>query len=278
MADAVSMRKIISNFLENYPPASHIDIDAIVSSGKLNVYIPRVKLYCDNDECTGIRIFEPSTVGVSLYEAEKFKTEFLEYKCRNCENKLKLYAIFIIKKTEDEVRIFKLGELPAFGPKIPSQLLDLLNDDVDLFQKGSNCENQGQGIGAFSYYRRVLDNQKNKLIDELIRVAQSIGAETDFIQSLEEARKETGFSSSVKKIKKVIQDGFKLNGENPLSMLNTALSRGLHARTDEECLEVAKDIRIIFQHLATKLNELSTDDNELKDAIKNIKKFSQTDS
>jgi hypothetical protein len=37
---------------------------------------------------------------------------------------------------------------------------------------GRRAENQGMGIGAFAYYRRVVENQKNRIIAEIKRVAE----------------------------------------------------------------------------------------------------------
>ena len=36
--------------------------------------------------------------------------------------------------------------------------------------KGRRCGNLGLGIGAFVYYRRVVENQKSRILDEIIKV------------------------------------------------------------------------------------------------------------
>ena len=53
------------------------------------------------------------------------------------------------------------------------------------------------GIGAYSYYRRDIENQKNRLLDAIIRVAQKIGASQDMLDDLNKAKEETQFTKAV---------------------------------------------------------------------------------
>ena len=47
------------------------------------------------------------------------------------------------------------------------------------------------GIGAFVYYRRVIESQKNRIFDELIRVINKISPQDEVLADLEAAKKET---------------------------------------------------------------------------------------
>ena len=53
-----------------------------------------------------------------------------------------------------------------------------------MFMQGRRCENQGFGIGAFAYYRRVVENQKNRILERIIKVSEKIGAPEDSINTL----------------------------------------------------------------------------------------------
>src|SRR5215203_6012781 len=79
----------------------------------------------------------------------------------------------------------KFGEHPVFGPPTSSRLISLAGPDRETFLKGRRCENQGLGIGAFVYYRRVIENQNNRILDEIIKVALRLGAPPDAIRELE---------------------------------------------------------------------------------------------
>ena len=73
-------------------------------------------------------------------------------------------------------RARKIGEWPAFGARLPLRMKRLVGDDYELFMKGYRSENQGLGIGAFAYYRRVVETQKNRLFDEIIKASERLNA------------------------------------------------------------------------------------------------------
>jgi hypothetical protein len=115
----------------------------------------------------------------------------------------------------------------TYGPPTPSRLISLIGPDRELFLKGRRCENQGLGIGAFGYYRRVVENQKNRILGEILKLAQKIDAQPEMIAALEAAKKETQFSKAMTAVKTAIPQGLLINGQNPLVLLHSALSDGL---------------------------------------------------
>ena len=122
----------------------------------------------------------------------------------------------------------------------PVKVVRVLGAEKDYYFKGRQSENQGLGIAAFAYYRRVVENQKNKIFDEIIRTVKKINPEDAvFIAELEAAKKENQFSKAVESIKHAIPQILLIDGHNPLTLLHSALSEGLHAKNDEECLEIA---------------------------------------
>jgi hypothetical protein len=138
--------------------------------------------------------------------------------------------------------IYKYGERPPFGPPTPARLLRILGSvEKDYYLKGRRAEIQGMGIGAFAYYRRAVENQKNSLFDEIIRVAQQIGASKEILSDLEAAKKQTQFSSAVDAIKHGIPSALFVDGHNPLTLLHTALSKG------REPMRIALNWRPVFE-------------------------------
>ncbi len=104
---------------------------------------------------------------------------------------------------EEESRrvVMKLGEWPPFGERVSDQLLDLLGSDRDLFLKGKTAENQGLGIGASSYYRRVVENQREALFEEITKTAKLLKVSDEVIANLDVASREWRFDRSVREIK-----------------------------------------------------------------------------
>jgi hypothetical protein len=145
--------------------------------------------------------------------------------------------------------------------------LDLLGEDREIFLKGRRAENQGMGIGAFGYYRRVVENQKTRLIDQIIQVANRIGAGQEILTSLEEAKGTWQFSKSLDVLKVKLPEQLMIRGQNPLLLLHGALSGGLHNGSDEKCLELATSIRVLLSELAERIAQALSDEEELKQSV-----------
>ena len=169
----------------------------------------------------------------------------------------KIYSVrlYVPKAVLDYEFAVKHGEYPAFGPPASKRLLTLLGTGRDTFLKGRRAETQGLGIGAFAYYRRVVENLKNTLIDEIIRVAQRVNSPALTIEALKSAREEFQFSNAVDSIKVAIPQSLLFDGQhNPLALLHRAPSVGIHDMTDEQCLKRAATIRIVLQDLAERMS------------------------
>jgi hypothetical protein len=180
--------------------------------------LPQIKLHCSHD-CDGIRFF---TTGARPYlnEGEPNKQLFVTYRCKKCGATVKNYAIWA-KRTDDGIgTLYKFGEHPAFGPPLPSKLIFLIRPEYDYFLKGRRAENQGLGIGAFAYYRRVIESQKVRIIDEIIKAAQRLSATQVVMEELLQARSEDQFSKALAAVKHALPQGILINGHNPLTLLH----------------------------------------------------------
>jgi hypothetical protein len=274
---STSVEKILfAAFLESTPPGTVADIADLFDLNKKYrvVPYPDIQLHCDYDTCQGARFFaccdeEEQDV------ADKVDTPaFLNYECRNCGITKKLFAISLLfdesNSTTTSGRAIKLGEFPSFGPPIPSRVITLIGPDREIFIRGRRAENQGLGIGAFAYYRRVVENQKGRLITEIAKVAKRLGATPEELSTFETAAKETQFSKAIDSVKNAIPQVLLISGHNPLVLLHSALSEGLHAGTDEECLELATSVRVVLTELAERISQALKDEAELKHAISKL--------
>jgi hypothetical protein len=173
---------------------------------------------------------------------------------------------------EKSGRAIKFGEIPAFGPPVPSRLIKLVGRDREEFLKGRRCENQGLGIGAFSYYRRVVENQKDRIIGEILQVAQKVGAGQNAIAELEAAIAETRFSKALGMVTEGLPQSLLIAGQNPLALLHSALSEGLHNQSDEHCLELATAVRTVLAEMSDRMGQILKDEEELKRAVATLVK------
>ena len=252
-------------FLESTPPGQNTDVIGMCDTDGY-METPELNLVCRSDECQGVRIYSPHNNNYHFVSEDKFV--YIYYQCRNCRSDYKAYALKICKKNKDGLwAVLKLGEFPAFGPQTPSQAMKLIGGERDLFLMGRRCENQGMGIGAFVYYRRVLDNQRIRIFDELIRVISKINPDDAVISELEAAKKETQFTKAVDVIKTALPQSLNINGYNPLSLLHSALSEGVHTHDDQGCLDLASSVRAVLFEFAEKLAFALKEEKELSDAI-----------
>lgn len=267
----------VSDFLEATPPNRVSHISDLSAYRSVNGYMrnalntPDIQLHCPSDSCNGVRFFR-CTSGKAESLRPSYKFIFITYMCSNCQDHQKTYAI-AARIDEDEKptgELYKFGELPTFGPPTPARLVKLIGPDRDSFLKGRRCENQGLGIGAFIYYRRVVENQKNRILEEIIKVSERIGAPNEKIETLKAAISETQFSKALETAKDVIPESLLINGHSPILLLHSALSEGVHALSDEDCLELASSIRIVLGELSERLSQALKDEAELTKALSTL--------
>jgi hypothetical protein len=267
--------KTTREFLESAPPGSTMQIADLFGEGELNgsrwfypLTTPDIQLYCES--CDGARYFHNVSNDRIWVQDKTLKEVFLTYLCRNCRATFKTFAIRAGHTGLKAGEAIKFGELPAFGPVTPARVISLIGPDRDLFLRGRRGESQGMGIGAFSYYRRVVENQKGRIIAEIARVAQKLGGKPEMLETFKTAEKERQFSKAIEVIKDGIPDVLKIGGHNPLTLLHTALSEGLHEHTDKECLEIAQEIRVVLTELAERLSQALKEEAELKTAVSRL--------
>ncbi len=260
-------------FLESVPPGRSVSVHSLDGPSLNNITfalrLPTIELYCPTEACNGIRFFEPLEHPTCHYDSGN--RVFVVYECRNCKASQRVYALGISKELfGSDGWALKFGEDPPFGPPTPARVIALVGPDKEFFLKGRRAENQGMGIAAFAYYRRVIENQKNRIIDEIIKVSKKLGADPGLIADLEKAKAETQFTRAVDSVKHGIPQSLLIDGHNPLVLLHSALSEGLHAQTDEECLELATHIRVVLADLAERLSAALKDHAELNSAVSRL--------
>ena len=268
-------------FLESSPPSNTKDVTKIIDTerdlrGELNFYIrrPEIQLHCSEVTCNGIRFFRPADKYSQRIKVKEPLLIFLKFICSNCQKTTRTFALSIVLKSENgNGAIYKFGENPPFGPPTSPKLINMIGPYRDIFLKGRRCENQGLGIGAFVYYRRVVETQKNRILTEIIKVAEKYGVTSEKLKLLNVATEEIQFSKSIDIVKDAIPQVLLINGYNPLMLLHTALSKGLHELSDEDCLEIASSIRIVLGELSDRISQALKDEVELKHALNNLNKL-----
>lgn len=260
-------------FLSQQPPNAEGTVFGATKRGTKGIHLalPDIELHCTDTSCSRKMFFKQAN-GAAKYVSQDWTYHFLEYQCRNCSRSKKVIALAVKIEGLNTIRARKLGESPQFGSPVPSGVIRLIQSDRELFLKGKRCEDQGLGIAAFSYYRRVIENQWVRLVDEITKVAKSLNCPEETLQILENCRDQNQFSKAVDDAKGALPDVLLIRGHNPLKLLHTALSDGLHNQSDEMCLSRASSIRIVLFELNDRLRKAREGERELSDALNNLMK------
>lgn len=294
-------------FLEEAPPGREYDVTGIAKDDAKRLISPAmtgrptpqvaprepptletpiIRRFCMNDDCNGERNYSCVSTTLSKFPSNGLLISFLQYQCDNCKRSRTTIAIEAnigalqgngaLRGGILNGKAFKFGEAPPFGPHVPPRLISLVGPDRDIFLQGRRCEAQGLGIGAFAYYRRVVENQKSRILGEIVKAAQTLGAAAPLIETLKRAQREQQFSNALQIAKDAIPERLFIKGHSPLGLLHTALSDSLHAKDDAHCLQLAHDIRVVLAELAVRISEVLRDQKELNEAVSRLMKSRDT--
>lgn len=266
----------LRQFLEQMP-AGEIRIvtaDASYKAGRgYKFSMPEVLLFCDSEICQGDRLHK---VHSNYVEIPSGSLHFSPYYCKNCGQQKKTFALlfkeYLNQSNEipTELQVLKIGEYPLFGHRVPPRTLRLIQPDAEMFKKGMRAESLGFGIGAFAYYRQIVERQREHLLKEIKKVALRLNTPSEFLKEYDDAIAENQFAKSIDRIKHGIPPSLLIDGHSPLLLLHNALSEGLHAGTDEEYLEIAASIRVVLMELANRISEALKDEKELSQAVSRL--------
>jgi len=272
--NATAPTKSFKQFLESTPPEMDENIEGLFATELTNygrrweLAEPDISLHCASEGCNGLRFHKHESDTLSVPE-KGWRYCFVTYVCRNCGNSRKTFALAVYKDEGLSTggKAYKFGELPVFGPPTPARLITLIGPDRTFFLLGRRAEIHGLGIGAFAYYRRVVENQKGRIIKEIARVAEKLGAAPEVLKDFEKAAGESQFKTAIDDIKDGLPSVLLIDNHNPLTLLHTALSEGIHAQDDKTCLELAQSIRVVLADLAERMSTVLKEQQELKTAV-----------
>lgn len=190
----------------------------------------------------------------------------LDYLCQSCKSFHRQFNIYI-NETLDAV--YKVGQYPEWEIKLDKNLEKTLGKHASTFRKGLVCESQGYGIGAFAYYRRITEQIIDELLDSINDLIDEANKEKYKI-ALEQTKKTRVTQEKIDLVKDLLPSILRPNNMNPLGILHSELSEGLHAETDENCLEIAAHVREILTFLVNQVIQSKASASKFTDSMKAI--------
>jgi hypothetical protein len=172
------------------------------------------------------------------------------YLCSSCKE---FHRAFYLKFGPNAEYVMKVGQFPPWEIEIDKEMELRLGEYSEYYMKGLITESQGYGIGAFAYYRRIVE----EVIDELLADISDLlaGEEKErYQETLKKAGKSTVTQDKIEIVKDLLPPILRPGGMNPLSVLHSTLSEGLHENSDEECMDLAMTLREIMLFLVHQLS------------------------
>jgi hypothetical protein len=165
--------------------------------------------------------------------------------------------------------IHKVGQHPPWSIEPPTQVKKAIDKYLGLYKKGLANESISYGVGAYSYYRRIVEN----VIDELLTSIGSLIPDSDKVKyeaALEKAKEERAADKKIELVKELLPASLRAGGMNPLELLYGALSEGLHSASDEECLSLAEAVRTGLTILVEEIQQAKDRQEKLTDSMRKL--------
>lgn len=178
----------------------------------------------------------------------------LHYRCPDCKKYSISYFVKWEQTSEGQVNVIsKCGQYPEIQTIIdPALEKSIPTEDAALLKMAIRARDFNFGLASVAYLRRVVENQIEPLIDQLL---QDQEGKTEKIRAeIEEARKDRGFRRLLDLAGRDLPEYLKPNGQNPLVHLHRLASEGVHNLPEEECIEVFDESILVFSFLFRELH------------------------
>ena len=238
-----------STFLENFPLYRRLQVSVPTTLNAISK--PPISMLCGN--CKQVRTFTMTNNYYDQYNYMNYPSngEMIKatYACSYCTDFKINFFIQISDKLE---WICKTGQFPPWDITGDNNIQTMLGSHRDFLKKGLICESQSYGVGAFAYYRRIVEEIIDSLLDDISDLL-SPDEKNQYADALATTKKTRVTSEKIELVKDLLPAILRPNNMNPLALLHGVLSEGLHAETDDKCLELAVEIREILTFLASQV-------------------------
>ena len=135
--------------------------------------------------------------------------------------------------------------------------------------KGKKAISENLGIGAFAYFRRIIEKELFSIVNDISKLNSSDSARIDSL--IIDYNKHGKVYPLYQNIFNYLPKSLQSLGDNPLELLYKQTSQGLHNITEQECLDKAAQIDLILTFVIKKINEEKSEILDVRNAMKLLK-------
>src|SRR5690606_12186363 len=125
------------------------------------------------------------------------------------------------------------------------------------YYKGRKSLSENYGIGAFAYFRRIIEKELINIVYDLAKIESSESIKINSLLADYEKSKKTHLL--YENVFQYLPLSLQSLGDNPFKLLYSQTSQGLHNLSEEDCLKRAEQIDLILKFVIKKLNEEKSD-------------------
>jgi len=224
-----------------------------------------LRMFCDFEDCRHETKWNLDEQGHDFFfnSSPQART----YVCCNCSSNRMAYWINWQENAEGGIFI-KVGQWPPLAIQPMPELAKALgNEDSELYRKALINANFAHGIGALAYFRRVIENKANYLLDLIAEAAKHVRFEHEQLNIIEEIKKSQYLDQKIDYASKILPIHLRPGGHNPLIKLYGIASAGLHGESDEKCLELFDTYKFEFEYL---FRNLTISNAEAQEYVKRV--------
>lgn len=239
-----------------------------------------LSLRCESPACMREMMWQRTDRPVVQLDPEHFFVGHLKnitYKCRNCQRASVTFILHALRlEGDDQATVQIVGRVPKASPTMPDELRRALSGrtvDQSLYANALSDRADGQGIGAMTYLRRVVENEMNALLDLLITNLTGAGDEAR-LRALEEAKRlegEYSFTEKAHAADTVLPETFFPGNQNPFMRLHDLCSDGVHNLDDVESCERFDDANEVFELLFIRLLQMAATKRVYEEKLKKLR-------
>jgi len=163
-------------------------------------------------------------------------------------------ADVFVEISESSISIQKVGQWPRPKSGRDKLLEKFFEEDAENYEKAVMCLANGYGIGAFAYFRRIIEDGVDQLLNMLEDDAKATGSGAEILNAISELHKASPMADKIEIANKAVPPHLLVNGINPLGRLYGVLSDGVHGLSDAQCLEKAEVVQDCLKYLVSELS------------------------
>jgi len=280
------MANELSSFLAEHPLYTKYEIVHLLTDAEIlgSTY----QFYCDNEK--KYTTFQLSSDDdnfiakkgrmrfgtMNVLQNSTFDIDFTQHYIGVCQSCKKFRVQILIngfteRDKEGNKRFYlrKVGQLPPPEINLDSNLDNFLSEEDKGFYKKALLNLQyGYGIGAFSYFRRIVQNEIENIAEKLANINSA--NKEKIIKAIQDYKHNKVMKNLINDLTKFLPKKLLELGDNPLLVLYGQLSDGLHNLTEEECIKRSESIDELLRFVIAELRNDSGFESA-KDAINKLR-------